>query len=493
MMGRDQTKELRDYLQILGFNALTDWLMSKIRYNKRSPDLQRLAATLEQCGSTATEDFVNAIHSMLKHSPAAPPPDEARDVHRVIDCIEELVEHAPSEKAIELAEQLHGILVRVGNLPRVREQTLQERLEALHLRACNLSRPDPLALADRLLSLELGARHEGFQGAAALYADVLGEEGLAQYRSLAEYEWSKVLQVLPDSAKRQISPRRRKLTGIMETLARTSNDSAQLAAVKSRTLLYPHCYQRVAELYKQAGMDRLCLEWAERGLAAFAEGEAQQLDIYHAPEYERLRDFLANEYERLGRRRDAFALVWDMFCSDSSLDGYKRLRRLCSGLEPWPPWREKAIAQIRAHYRGIDQTSRRKNIGPKYPFHYLANWRSSLVEVFLLEDDPDGAWRQATERGCRIQLWERLADIHAKTRPEEVISHFRKIVMCVLARKDATWYVHAAILVRKIGDCMRLQGEAARFATYVESLRTEHKRMRSFIACLDRVFRNTGG
>ena len=37
----------------------------------------------------------------------------------------------------------------------------------------------------------MGSSHDAFHRAAVVYADVLGEAGLARYRALAETEWAK--------------------------------------------------------------------------------------------------------------------------------------------------------------------------------------------------------------------------------------------------------------------------------------------------------------
>jgi hypothetical protein len=52
--------------------------------------------------------------------------------------------------------------------------------------------PDQEALAKRLFEWELGGDHDTFFDAVHTYADVLGNNGLAEYDRLAKEEWAGV-------------------------------------------------------------------------------------------------------------------------------------------------------------------------------------------------------------------------------------------------------------------------------------------------------------
>ena len=69
---------------------------------------------------------------------------------------------------------------------------LLERARDIHIRAARGARPDPVALARDLYERETGDGYGTFDDAAWLYADVLGEAGLAEYRRLATEAWEKL-------------------------------------------------------------------------------------------------------------------------------------------------------------------------------------------------------------------------------------------------------------------------------------------------------------
>lgn len=63
---------------------------------------------------------------------------------------------------------------------------ISERIGELHYRACEMHRPDPVALARTLIDLELNSELEGLYHAVNVYADLLGDDGLAEYGRLLE-------------------------------------------------------------------------------------------------------------------------------------------------------------------------------------------------------------------------------------------------------------------------------------------------------------------
>jgi hypothetical protein len=66
------------------------------------------------------------------------------------------------------------------------------RARDIHLAAVREVRPEPMRLARDLFAREMADEYGTFAGAVALYADVLGETGLAEYHRLAAEAWEKI-------------------------------------------------------------------------------------------------------------------------------------------------------------------------------------------------------------------------------------------------------------------------------------------------------------
>jgi tetratricopeptide (TPR) repeat protein len=153
--------------------------------------------------------------------------DYAHGIEEAVKGIEELLRAGHAAEAIELSEyaleRVEGAIEHVddsgGHMGGILEQ-----LQTLHLTACKQARPDPVALAKRLFAWELRTSWDTFYGAAATYADVLGQKGLATYRELAEAEWARVPSRGPADALRPESCRYSRITHIMEILAEQAGD-----------------------------------------------------------------------------------------------------------------------------------------------------------------------------------------------------------------------------------------------------------------------------
>ncbi len=344
-----------------------------------------------------------------------------------------------------------------------------DRLRDLHLGACVMAKPDPEALAQRLFNLETADEWDVFYGAARTYARALGKRGLARYRALAETEWNKIKPLTPAHPQSGHDQKRSHITGIMQTLAELSGDvEAQVDIIKP-DLSHSYAYLRIAQLYSDAKQRDRALDWAERGLKAFAD----------RPD-DRLEDFVAAEYRRRKRHDEAVALTWKQFDRNSCLSAYEKLKSFAQSARQWPVWRERALETIRREA----ETQRAKYAATRWPG--VAD-HSLLVEIHLSEKDADAAWREANNGGCTRDLWLTLAQRREADQPQDALAVYRRLIEPIVNEKNNTSYQRAAELLRKVRTLMNKSGQGAEFAQYLATLRATHKPKRNFIALLDGI------
>ena len=340
----------------------------------------------------------------------------------------------------------------------------------LHLAACRKARPDPVELAGRLLHHELHDDLDTFFHATERYADVLGEQGLAEYRRLAEMEWKKI-PALPPGDKRAWEGNRYRITHVMEALAKQGGNLEEWVAVKSRDLSIELRFLDIAELYRNAKNRDKALEWAERGLAAFPVKTDS-----------RLRDFLIEEYLHRGLGEKAIALSWAQFKENPYLENYKRLNKVAVKLNIWPVWRDQAVAHLR---NDIAQTySERSKL--RYG-RAEAPDQSPLVEILLWEKDAEAAWREAKSGICHERLWLQLADVRAKEHPEDAIAVYRRQVAHLVQQTNNHSYEEAITLVKKIKPLLARCRGASSVGDYFAELRLAFKAKRNFMKMLDQL------
>ncbi len=400
--------------------------------------------------------------------------DYARGIEETIDSVEALLKEGHAAEVIEITE--HALEAVEEAMESVDDSDgcmdgILDRLQELHHKACKKAKLDPEVLATRLFEWELRTGYDTFYGAAATYADVLGEKGLAVYRKLAEAEWAKVPALRPGREDPEEYGERFRITHIMETLARQTGEVEAVVAVKKRDLSSAYAYLQIAEIYKKARNLALALEWAQRGVKAFPERTDS-----------RLREFLVEEYHRQKRHDEAMALVWAEFIESPSLEQNRNLKDHADRVGQWKSWREKALR----HLRETIATAKRKRSKDRWGWYGKAD-HSELVRIFLWEEDVEAAWQEAQAGGCSDGLWMQLAARREKEHPEDVLPVYQRQIEPTLDRKDNEAYREAIGLLRKVkGLMLRLRTEAE-FSKYLDSVRAAHKPKRNFMKLLDRA------
>ena len=220
-------------------------------------------------------------------------------VERAIDRIEE---------AVEEIDEFRRPLQRVAR-SRARHPPCRARAV----------RPEPVQLARDLFAREMEGDRETFVGAAALYADVLGEEGLAEYRRLAADAWEK----LPARAGKALASGEvvggyYELRRILDFFAERDGDVEARIALRAKDLSSPWSYLELADFCLAQGREEEALRRAEEGLWMFEDGRPD----------ERLVLFAAGLLAKAGRSADAETHLWRAFEKAPSLELYGRLRKL---------------------------------------------------------------------------------------------------------------------------------------------------------------------
>jgi uncharacterized Zn finger protein len=469
--------KIRTFLESRDKESLVEMLASEAAENRRlherlllqaariNPDGVDLAPYRKAiAGATRTNGFVDYRAAYAY----------ARRIHQVINSIGALLEDGHASAVIDLTEYMLGKLEKaIGEMDDSDGHMgeILPELCALHHCACLEAKPDPITLAQRLFEWEIKSDWDVFSESAANYADVFGAEGLAEYRRLAELEWSEVRPLLPGNNEDERHGRRFRITSIMETLAHQSGDHEAVVEVKRRDLSQSYSHLAIAEIYREAADYDNALDWAEKGLKSFPQRDS------------RLVEFLAQEYHRRARHEDAMKLIWDRFVESPSLGRYQELEANALKVSPvcaWPTWREKALDQLRRFITDEKQLEATRD------WHWIARADNSrLVEIFLWEKRYDEAWQEASAGGCSDTLWLRVAARREEKHPGDVVPIYKEMIAPLLKRTSNAAYEEAVRLLLKIRELMIRLDRGADFEDYLIALRVEFKRKRNFIKLLD--------
>jgi len=469
--------DVRAYLTGLDHDALVDMLVARASEDELFDARLRMSAARSAAGTPPAAAFRHALDEVFvvddfvdyRHMH-----EYASNIDSVLDSVRELLDDGHGEAVIALAE--HGIDRAEDAVGYVDDSDgymsgIAERLQELHHDACVAAKPEPVALARTLFERESQSGDlDVFYGAAATYADVLGPDGIAEYRRLAKAQWNAVPPLKPGQESRSYSSSRFRITKIMETLAGLTGDVDAVADVLARDQSSAFQFVRIAELYRDAGRYDDALAWAEQGLAL------------HGGSDMRLVSAAAQEYHRAGRGSEAVRVAWDAYDASPSLPTYRQVAEQATLAGLWPEWHEKAIALLRDR---ITQSRRKPTSGHTHQWAVPGPDGSTLVEVLLYDGEVELAWAEANSIGCRRDLWLQLARTREGEHPLEAIPIWQREIERMINAKNNQAYAAAVERIAHVRQLLIAADLQADFPAYTAKLRATHKPKRNLMKLFD--------
>ncbi|MFO7650968.1 MAG: SWIM zinc finger family protein [bacterium] len=473
-------ERLRGYLGGLDNRVLADLLM---REAVRDPELAErlmLRARADRPGGLSAAYLRKNITAATRvHGPlwGRATTGFVERIHTVLEPVWALVDAGQGAEGMGLAEYA---LERVQKAAMQADDSddgcmagLLDKVAELHLAACRAARPDPRALALRLLGLAQHSEWELFSDAAERYREVLGDEGVAEFRRLAEAAWRRMKPVLkPGVNLDEQAVRRDALGRLLESAARAGGDIDDLASVMARDLSSPSRYLEIAEVYQGAGDADKALAWAEKGYAK--RGKDWTYDTG-------LADFLFGEYLRRGRTSDAMNVAWGEFTDAPSSYGYRMLSERAGRAGQWPTWREEALEFLRERAAG-ELKQGKASAGP---LGYGGGCARTLVEVLLSEGAADEAWTESVGARLDAELWVKLAEAREKGHPDDAVKVYQRHVEFLMAGLQGKRYEEAVRFLLRIARLLAAMGRRAQFEKYLEEFRAKYKRKWTLMQLLD--------
>lgn len=463
-------KEITDFVALQDVATLAEWLLETAKrddvlYESLLLKAQRTAgpasiikafrAAIDR--ATETGEYVD-WHEM---------PTYAAGLENLAASLAELLQQGQAAALVDLAEyaiaRVEGACEYVDDSNGEMTDML-ESLGGLHHKACLAARPEPAELAKRLFKYEMTSEFGAFYDSLRRYAKVLGKEGAARYKQLAEEEWRKIGPRTGETGRGEYDRRRNRITRIMANIAEQSGDVEALVEVKSRDLSSAWNYLGIAEIYRSHRRYDQALEWAERGAKAFPDKTDS-----------RLRDFLAEEYLRRKRNDEAMRLIWAQFAERPCLESYQKLHQFAGKTGLWTTFRQHAFEHLDRLIAGES--------GKRRTFSSTA----TLVEIHLWEKNADAAWAAASRGSIPDPLWLKLAAVREADHPGDAVPIYRRLIETTVEQTNNAAYAEAIKLVKKLKPLLARLDNPADFGQYLALLRAKYKAKRNFIKLLDKL------
>jgi tetratricopeptide (TPR) repeat protein len=458
--GAGALDRIRDHLKKKGADALVEMIMEMA---EQDPALFRrldIAAATMQGDEKAIEarlrkaiDSATRTERYIDYREAS---GWAAGVGEALDAVSDLVAGGRGKLALKLVE--HAI----DRIERVTESiddsdghcgVLLDRACEIHLAAARAARPEPVQLARDLFARETQSDYGAFSGAVALYADVLGEEGLREYRRLASEAWEKLP---PQSGARErrheFSGNYYQLAGILDFFAERDGDVDARIALRAKNLSSPWSYLQLAEFCRSQGRKEEALRRAEEGLWLFEDDRPD----------ERLVFFVVDLLSKAGRKKDAETHLWRTFEKAPSMELYKRLRK---------------IGGTAARDRALKLLEPRLANEPRTRWHTPADL---LIDILMHDKLFDAAWTTLRKHGASTGLRETLARASEATHPREALEVYAERVDQLADGGGNPAYGEAAKLIGRMAALRSATEQAA----YVTALKVRFGRKRNFVRLL---------
>lgn len=446
---------IRAHLTARGVDALVDMIVELAEDDDALFEKLDLAAAVAGTDDAALERrlaaALDAATDVGEHMGYEGAGTWAERIDGLLDAIADLMESRPAialrliDGGIDdLAESLDAIDDSNGECA-----GLLERAQDIHLAATRKVRPDPIELAGSLYARETDDGLDAFWDAATLYADVLGESGLAAYRALAEADWAKLPTRTASTGGHSHVPGYVQLMHILDGFAARDDDVATRLKLRTKDLSTQGHYLGLVSFCREQGLEAEALRWAEEGLFMFEDARRDDGLVTATVE------LLA----RAGREDEAEAMLWSAFRKSPSLYLYDKLRK-AGGAGA----RDEVVGFLRK--RAAGEAPR----GFVFP-------ADLLVEVLLREKAMDAAWAAVAEFRASRDVRTKLAAASETTHPEKALAvHSERVEELV----GTSRYHDAIALIERMG---RLR-DAEDQRHYVSALKARHGRKRNLMKLL---------
>jgi tetratricopeptide (TPR) repeat protein len=457
--GADRLSRMREDIQGKSVEALVDLI---VQFAWQDSSLLRkldMPAAFLQADDAALETYLCSPVEMpgtgRGHLTRREMSNWAAGVDIVLDTIAELMSAGRAGLALRLVEQAIEWIENAGDEiidPAGHCKALLNRMRDIHLAAVRAVRPEPVRLAGDLFDHEQLGMHETFHRAAALYADVLGDEGLAEYRRLATTEWEKLPTFTHENSELRIAfgdyagP-----MGVLDYFAEQDGDFKTRIALRTKDLSAPGRYCELAEFCSAHGHDQEALRWAEEGLRIFEDDWGNRPLLLLTVEL----------LVKAGRSVDAQAELQRAFEKTPVVELYAQLCKLGGDAA-----RDQALKFLEA--RAFAETS--------------TNWKvDQLVDALVYDKTFDAAWTAAHRYGASWAAKEALARVSEATHPREALAAYAECVDRFVSGGGDRHYARASKLIAHMAG-LRSPVEQAR---HVAELKARFSRKRNFMKLLE--------
>ena len=438
----DDTADLRAWLAGLDRSGLLAALEDVLSQHPDALDTLTSSYARSTGDVSALRPLVDSLGTRRRFLDWRDSNEHGRHAHEVVDALESALTEESAAVLLPLLQRAFELLVRVSLKADDSSGIIGDaarRIADLHADAATRARP-PMTKLVRWLVRWGVVEQDFFELDVVAYADALGREGLAAYRT----EIDKILARDPQEFQARQALKR---------VAVAEGDADQIVAVVGEDLAGPHAYLALVDALAHAGHDGLALHYAQEGIAARLVPH-QTITLYDVA-VRMLRE-RGDLVECLRLRREQLARI-------PTSTSYASLRRAADELDLWPTERLGALDVL------------------------LAANVEAYLDVLLGEGEVELAWAAASTTTVSPSLRLRLLRARAMEHPADVLDGYEKLVEDTLVHTGQQHYRTAVGHLGALRHSAAACGQSGRYAAFLARLLDEHRRRPTLVTMLERL------
>lgn len=299
------------------------------------------------------------------------------------------------------------------------------------------------------------------------YAEILGEAGRAAYWQALQTAWEALPALRPGEEPRSGQAVRATIEQMMEARVKATGELDALIRCKVKNLASEGRYLELARLCRENGRGEEARRWVEEGLAAFPAAKAWPLE-----------DFAIGLYIERGDFGRAESLAWARFERRLAAEAYVQLMSVADAIGRREALREQAFARLWVQVAEEEARVRRASAASAW----RTPARDQLLRIHLHENDAALVWRVFQGGRVSVGLWRAVAEVRARSHPEEAIALYRRLLPdAVEAGSRGASYEEALEVVLAIRQLRVSHGQQQQFVVELDDIRREGKAKRNFM------------
>ncbi len=310
--------------------------------------------------------------------------------------------------------------------------TIVRELLDLHAELCAIASPPPTKLADWLIDFQFDGKQDFFNPDVALYADALGEKGLARFDERLRQIEGKLPPPSDDYDDRTM------VRYNFERLAVARRDVAGIIASFGELTRSYRLHDLAKALVEVGAIDE-AIAFAERGTHAELGWQAERCGQYWCE--------LLHENRSRDEELAARTLIFERWPTAQNAQGLAAVAG-----DGWATLAEDAYAKLEK----------------RDP--------SELINALLGLGLDERAWNEAHRFTLHERQWTRLVAAREKVDPASVVPVLRELIDTDLQIADARNYKSAAKRLKQLRAALKATGAGDEFEPIVAALREEHRR-----------------